>query len=150
LRTDIQTPFHIDFDWWAAQGRNVRRFLIEILGDDEEVPMAEGPMDYIDPDTAEVYELDPLMAKVLIERANRPDYITSATPLTNAVLRALIENLNRPMTPVDMHRRINRTSPEAILRVLHTARLTYGIVPTGGHSAPPAKRSAKEPVPAAS
>jgi hypothetical protein len=140
VRTDTHTPFHIDFDWWTARGRNPRRFLAEIAGEDEASPSSSEPVDYIDPDSAEVHQLDPLMARVLIERANRPDYITSATPLTNAVLRALIENLNRPMTPIQLHRRINRTSPEAILRVLRTARLTYGIVPVEP-PAPAAKRA---------
>jgi hypothetical protein len=128
VRNDTHTPFHIDLAWWASRGRSLRRFLAEILGENEVQPTSE-TIDYIDPDTAEVFAVDSLWARVLTEKAHRPDYITSATPLTNAVLRALIENLNRPMTPIELHRRINRTNPEAILRVMSTARVTYGIVP---------------------
>lgn len=125
---DINTPFNIDLHWWESRGRNLGRFLAEILGKD--YPKTDGePLDYIDPETAEVYQLDPLWATVLVHRAHKPDYITSATPLTNAVLRALIENMNRPMTAVDLYRRISRTSPETVLRVLRTARTQYGIVP---------------------
>jgi hypothetical protein len=145
VRTTIHTQFHIDFDWWASRGRNLRSFLIEILGDAKLAPASTEPVDYIDPATAEVHVVDSLMAKVLLERAHRPDYITSSTPLTNAVLRALIEELNRPMTPVQLHRRINRTSPEAILRVLQTARLTYGIVPVVERAEPATVKPAKAP-----
>jgi hypothetical protein len=129
---DINTPFHIDLGWWDKRGRNLGRFLAEILGEDETEIDGDGPLDYIDPETAEIHRLDPIWVKVLMHRAHRPDYITSATPLTNAVLRALVENLNRPMTSVELYRRINRTSPEVLLRVLRTARMQYGIVPSDG------------------
>lgn len=130
MRTDIHTPFHIDLDWWASRDRNLRRFLAAILEDEDAASEDSTTIDFIDPETAEVHEIDDLWSRVLTERARRPDYITSATPLTNAVLRALIEELNRPMTPIELHRRISRTSPEAILKVLRTARATYGIVPS--------------------
>ena len=129
MRTDIHTPFHIDLEWWASTGRNLRRFLAEILEENDALSKGAAPVDFVDPDTAEVFQIDDLWGRVLIERARRPDYITSATPLTNAVLRSLIEQLNRPMSPIQLHRRISRTSPDAILRVLRTARGTYGIVP---------------------
>jgi hypothetical protein len=137
MRMDTQTPFHIDLGWWSNRGRNLRLFLAAILDDGQANIEPTEPVDYIDPETAEVLRIDDLWARVLIERAQRPDYITSATPLTSAVLRALIENLNRPMTPTQLHRRVSRSSPETILRVLRTAGNTYGIVPVddaGGQS----------------
>src|SRR3990170_3617887 len=121
MRIDTQTPFHIDLTWWSSQGRNLRRFLASILEDDQAQLDPKEPVDFIDPNTAEVFRIDDLWARVLVERAQRPDYITSATPLTNAVLRALVENLNRPMTPTQMHRRVSRSTPDAILKVLRTA-----------------------------
>jgi hypothetical protein len=128
-RVDVHTPFHIDLDWWSTRGRSLRRFLAEIL--DEEEAGAELPeaLDYIDPQTAEVFRLDPLWVRVLVHRARRPDYITADTPLTNALLRAFIENVNRPLSAAGLQRRLGRSSPETILRVLRTARLEYGIVP---------------------
>ena len=45
------------------------------------------------------------------------------------MLRALIENVNRPMTIVELQRRINRGTPESLLRVMPSARAAYGIVP---------------------
>jgi hypothetical protein len=129
-RVDVNTPFHIDLAWWSQRGRSLRRFLAEML-DEEEADLAPAaPLDYIDPQTAEVYQLDPLWVQVLSTRSRRPDYITPTTPLTNAVLRAFIESVNQPLTAVDLCRRLGRSSPETILRVLRTARTEYGIVPT--------------------
>jgi len=129
---DVNTPFHIDLSWWESRGRNLGRFLSEILGDKKPALNGGEPLDYIDPETAEIHQLDPRWVHVLVHRARKPDYITSATPLTNAMLRALIENLNEPMTAVELYRRINRASPDTLLRVLRTARVQYGIVPAPG------------------
>ena len=126
---DVNTPFYIDLSWWETKERNLGRFLAEILGEPEASDLGDEPIDYIDTTTAEVHQLDALWARVLTEKAHRPDYITPTTPLTNAVLRALIENLNRPMTVTQMHRRINRGSPDSLLRMMKTARIHYGIVP---------------------
>lgn len=126
---DYNTRFHIDLGWWEGHGRNLGRFLAEMLGEQEADEAGGEPLDYVDPVTAEVYKLDPLWARVLTDKAHRPDYITPATPLTNAVLRALIENMNRPMTVTQLHRRISRGNPLTLLRLMQTARLQYGIVP---------------------
>jgi hypothetical protein len=139
-RTDIHSLFHIDLDWWQQRGRSLRRFLASILDEDEADLPESAPLDYIDPETAEVYQLDPTWVRVLLERAHRPDYISTTTPLTNAVLRALIENVNRPMSAVELHRRISRGSPETVLRVLATARREYGIVPAGPDAPGPSGR----------
>lgn len=128
-RVDVRTPFHIDVNWWEQHGRSLRRFLAVILDEAETELGPDTPMDYIDPQTAEVYELDPLWVRVLVTKARKPEYITETTPLAGAVLRALVENVNRPMSATDLYRRINRSNPETLLRVLRTARTVYGIVP---------------------
>ncbi|HQZ70228.1 MAG: hypothetical protein ACH37Z_07500 [Anaerolineae bacterium] len=133
LRTDIQTPFHIDLDWWSSHGRSLDRYLREILGGQAaEDGNPAALVDYIDPQTAEVFQLTAMWTQVLTQRAHRADFITSTMPMTNAVLRALIENRNRPMSAVQIHRRINRGSPQALLRVLQSAHQQYGIAPARG------------------
>src|SRR5262245_50608844 len=101
-RVDIHTPFHIDLDWWSDRGRSLRRFLAEITGTEDADLAPATAMDYIDPRTAEVYQLDTLWVQVLTTYAHRPDYITDQTPITTAVLRAFIENVNRPMSALDL------------------------------------------------
>ena len=74
-RVDVQTPFHIDLAWWDQRGRSLRRVLADILGETD-ADLAPGtPLDYIDPQTAEVLQLDPLWVRVLSSAARRPDYI---------------------------------------------------------------------------
>jgi hypothetical protein len=130
--SNVNTPFHIDLNWWSEHGRNLGRFLAEIVGAESDARTSEAPVDFIHPRTGEVRQIDPLWVRVLIERAYQPDYITPSTPLTNALLRALLENVNEPMTPVELHRRLNRSNPATLLRVLKATRSEYGIVPVEG------------------
>ena len=126
----VQTPFHIDLDWWSSQGRSLDRYLLEILGgQNDQMDGADALVDYIDPQTAEVFPLTALWVQVLTQRAHRADFITSTMPMTNAVLRALIENRNQPMSAVQIHRRINRGSPQTLFRVLQGAHRQYGVAP---------------------
>jgi len=145
---DIHTPFHIDFGWWSSRQRNLGRFLATILGEDDAATDGGEPIDVIDPLTAEVFQVDRLWARVVVERAVQPDYITPATPMANAVLRALIAGINRPMSALELHRRIDRGSPETVLKVLRAARIQYGIVPlaeAGSEAEATASARAKAP-----
>lgn len=128
-RTTTQTPFHIDLGWWTGRGQNLSRFLAAMLAPGTEVTAASEPLDFIDPVTAEVRSLDPVWVQVLLTRAHQPDFITDNTPITNAIFRALVENVNQPMSAIDLQHRLGRSTPETILNVLRTVRLEYGIVP---------------------
>lgn len=132
---NANTRFHIDLDWWKGHGRDLRSHLVEILGSDPDGQASAGAtLDYVDPVTAEVRQLDALWVKVLNERAGRADYILPTLPVLAAVFRALVESTNTPLSVAELHRRIGRGTPETLLRVLGTARSTYGIVPVAdGH-----------------
>lgn len=136
LQADVNTPFAIDIEWWQHHNRRLERLLADILGEDHPEAADGPPLDYIDPDTAEVHQVPPLWARVLIERASQPDYLSSSIPLATAIVRTLIANLNRPMTATQIYRRVNRTSPETILRLLRAAEDEYGIVPVAADSRP--------------
>lgn len=128
---NANTRFHIDLDWWKGQSRDLGTHLLEILGGEEAAQgTAQGAtLDFIDPVTAEVRQLDALWVRVLNERAGKPDYIVPTLPVMAAIFRALVESTNMPMSVTELHRRIGRGSPEMLLRVLGTARDTYGIFP---------------------
>ncbi len=132
-RPDINTPFHIDLEWFERNGRNLRSELYDALCEEcralypslSEVPM----VDRIDPQTGEVTKVDALWECVANQCGTRPGYITPAMPLTTAIFRALLANGNRPMTPEQLHRRIGKSSPNSILRVLMGGEVVNGILP---------------------
>jgi len=131
-RPTLNTAFHIDFDWWAEAKRDLRLYLHQHLCPDcRDVftsHLGSETVDWIDPETAEVKAVDGLWHALRTHCSSRPDYITDATPLTDAVFRTFLANGNEPLTPVELGSTLNRR-PNVILRVLGTERVYDGIRP---------------------
>jgi hypothetical protein len=129
----IETRFHIDPGWWERMGRDFRVYLHGALcpACREELSPTNSNLrevDYVDPQTAEVRRINELWARLLSHCSQQPDYVEPNTPLTAAIFRTLLASGNRPMSPKELHRRIGKSDPRTILRIL-TGRTHYGILP---------------------
>lgn len=134
IRPTVETPFHIDWNWFARNDIDGEQVLRDQLTPDVRQEFEQGKeiedVDWIDPDTGEVFRVDSLREAILSECQWKPNYITESTPLITAVFRALLANNNRPTTPVELAQRLGRSTPETILNVLSRGGVKYGIVPT--------------------
>jgi hypothetical protein len=126
----LDTKFHIDFDWWKQNDRQLRVYLHQNLCDAcrELYPTHRGSkaVDWIDPDTAEVHPVDGLWQALRTHCSLEPDYIAISTPLTNAVFRVFLANGNVPLTPAELSERVGRPA-ELILKSLARRRVYDGI-----------------------
>lgn len=134
IRPTVETPFHIDWDWFERNDVNEEQVMRDQLTPDVRQEFEEGKVieevDWIDPDTGEVFRVDSLREAILSDCQWKPGYITQSTPLITAVFRALLANNNRPMTPVELTQRLGRSTPQTILNILTRGGIKYGIVPT--------------------
>ncbi len=132
IKPTLNTKFHIDFDWWEQHHRQLRVYLHQNLcpACRELYPSHRGSrvVDWIDPDTAEVYPVDGLWQALRTHCSLEESYITPATPLTNAVFRVFLANGNVPLTPVELGEQIGRSS-DRILKTLARRRIYDGIKP---------------------
>lgn len=135
LRPDINTKFHIDYDWWAKQTRNVRVLIREQLcakcSDRLGSGIDMGDIDWVDPDTGEISIVDGLTYSLRECCSQREDYVTRNTPLATSFFRLFIANGNTPLSAVELHEMVGRSDPRAILSVLlgKQVRTHYGIKP---------------------
>ena len=131
IKPTLDTKFHIDYEWWEREGRELRVYLLSHLepeqreffavrGDSEEI-------DWIDPVTAEVKKVDALQ-RALKEASHKPDFVTPHTSLVDAVFRVFLANNNTPLTPVELGELIGR-QPTTILRTLAGQTVYKGIRP---------------------
>lgn len=132
-RPTVETKFHIEPAWWEHIGRDFRLYLHGALCSacqKELSPTADSleSVDYVDPQTGEVRRLNELWARLLSHCSRQAEYVELNTPLTTAIFRTLLASGNRPMTPKELHRRIGKSDPHTILRIL-AGRTHYGIVP---------------------
>ena len=133
VKPTLQTPFHIDFEWWQENDREWRVHLRSLLSeealerfasiiDDNEL------VDWVDPETAEVHQVDGLQHVVITYTAQQENFLESRTALVEAIFRLLLKNGNTPMTIQELGDELGR-DPKQILRMLSGSRVYRGIRP---------------------
>ena len=132
VKPTLDTKFHIDFDWWEEQGRNLRVYLQSQLCPQcraEYADRAPEEIDWVSLDTGEVRQVDILWHVIRTHCSQQPDYITERTPLTTAIFRIFVANDNTPLTPSGLHQLLRRKSPTLILRTIGGRQVYMGIRP---------------------
>ena len=132
LKPSIRTPFKIDFDWWVQNDRDWHVYMRSLLCPEHQLSFSEVQedtlIDWIDPLTAEVKEVDGIQNALMSHCALQPDFVNPQTAMVEAVFRVLLANGNQPMSPADLSQKLNRPA-EIILRTLTGPRIYRGLRP---------------------
>ena len=132
LKPTIKTPFHIDFDWWKKNERDWHVFLRSLLCPEHQEAFAEieegGMIDWIDPKTAEVKQVDGIQNALMSHCALLPGFSDSHTAMVEAVFRIFLVNGNIPMSADDLSKRLERPA-DTILRTISGPRVYRGLRP---------------------
>jgi hypothetical protein len=133
IKPTLKTKFHIDFIWWQKQGRNFRRYLLEhVCNECKDIVEAEPEgqtIDWVDPETAQVFTIDWLWYIIHTNCSQQPDFIPPELPLVASVFRLFIANNNTPLTPVEIHQELQKKDATIILRTLGGRTVYKGIRP---------------------
>jgi hypothetical protein len=131
VKPTINTPFHIDFEWWQQNDREWRVHLRSCLPPEYQQAFADTDteeVDWVDPETAEVQRVDGLQHTLINYAATTPDFITNRTTLVESIFRVLLANGNTPLTPTELGDRLSRP-PMTILKTISGVRVYKGIRP---------------------
>lgn len=132
IKPKVTSPFKIDFDWWKKHDRDWRVYLRNFLCEEHQTMFEnlenDEVIDWIDPKTAEVTQVDGLLHIIVKHCAKEDDFLTSKTALVDSVFRVLLSNGNRPMTPEELGEILNRP-PSTLLQTLSGFRVYKGIRP---------------------
>jgi len=132
IKPTLQTPFHIDFEWWRANDNNWHIALQSLLCPEHQEAFAnlpEGQMiDWVDPESAEVRQLDGRQNTLISHCAKQPGFLDEHTALVDAIFRLLLANGNMPMSAEELGTRLNRP-PGTILKTITGSRVYKGLKP---------------------
>lgn len=132
VKPTLDTLFHIEYSWWERGGEDLRTYLISHLPLEQRERLSQNSenqvVDYIDPDTGEVFELDEL-GLLLQQAAKDPDFINPHTSLVDSIFRVFLANGNTPQSSRDLAERISRPA-SLILKTLSGGRVYKGLRPT--------------------
>ncbi len=132
VKPTINTPFRIDFDWWKKHDRDWRVYLRSFLCPEHQETyetLEDGEfIDWIDPETAEVTQVDGLQHILITHCAKQEDFLTSKTAVVEAVFRIFLSNGNKALTPEQLAEKVNRPA-KTILKTFSGFRVYKGIRP---------------------
>ena len=135
VKPTLQTPFHIDFNWWSQIDNNWRVYLQSYLCPDHQQAFKDFQgdisVDWVDPETAEVQQVDGLQHILITHCAKEPGFMTDRTTMVAAIFRIFLANGNEPMTPVEMGEKLGRP-PALILKLLSGGQVYRGLRPLSG------------------
>lgn len=132
VKPSLNTPFHIDFDWWKEHDSNWRVFLANCLCPDHSKVFSDNPntevtIDWVDPETAEIKQVDGLLSIIMDHCAKEEGYFANQT-LVNAVFRVFLSNGNSPLSSIELSDKIDKQA-ETILRTLSSVTVYKGLRP---------------------
>ena len=132
VKPTLQTHFHIDFDWWANNDRDWRVYLRSYLCPQHQQAFAEmntdAQVDWVDPETAEVQQVDGLQHVLITHCAKEPGFVTEQSAIVDGIFRMFLANGNTPLTPVELSEKLGRP-PLTILKLLSGTRVYKGLRP---------------------
>lgn len=131
VKPTLNTKFHIDYDWWERSRDDLRIYMLSHLPSDVRDRMTQAEddqvVDYVDADTGEVFQLDP-MQMAIQQAAKDPNFINPQTSLVDSVFRVFLKYNNTPMSPKQLAEETSRPAP-TILKTLSGQRIYKGIRP---------------------
>ncbi|MBN1303583.1 MAG: hypothetical protein JXA13_04045 [Anaerolineales bacterium] len=132
IKPTLETPFHIDFDWWKFNDRDWRVYMRSLLCSEHQEALAEiqddQKVDWIDPVTAEVKLVDGVQHILMSHCARQPEFLTQQTALVEAIFRMFLTNGNTPMNSQELGARLKRPA-ETILKTISGPRVYRGLRP---------------------
>lgn len=132
IKPKLNSPFNIDFDWWKNNDRDWRVYLRSFLCEDHQKMFenldSNEVIDWIDPKTAEVKQVDGLQHILITHCAQDVEFVSQNMALVDSVFRIFLSNGNEPLTPEELGDILHR-QPEMILRTFSGLRVYKGIRP---------------------
>lgn len=132
VKPGLTTSYHIDFDWWKDHDSNWRVFLFSYLCPEHQAAFSGNVtnvmIDWIDPETAEIHQVDGLQSTLMNHCAKLDGFYTEQTALVDAIFRVFLSNGNAPLTPIELSDRIGKPA-ETILRTISGQNVYRGIRP---------------------
>jgi hypothetical protein len=132
IKPKLTSPFQIDFEWWKRNDRDWRVYLRSFLCEEHQ-RMFENVdndeiIDWVDPKTAEIKQVDGLQHVLISHCAKQENFLTRNMALVDAVFRVFLSNGNKPLTPQELGELLNRPA-DTILRTFSGLRVYKGIRP---------------------
>ncbi|PJF40637.1 MAG: hypothetical protein D6737_00720 [Chloroflexi bacterium] len=131
IKPSLETQFHIDYTWWERSQEDLSIYLLSHLPPEQRDQLSgydsSKLIDYVDPETGEVHQLDNLgyAIRMIIQNS---EFINEHTALVDAIFRVFLVNGNKPLTPNELGEYLGKPA-STILKTLSGGRVYKGLRP---------------------
>jgi len=119
IKPTLDSPFHIDFEWWKQNDNDWRVFLVDYLCTEHKEVFqntnTEKLIDWVDTETGEVHSLDGIQHTLIAHCAKEPGFVSKNTALVDAVFRIFLAKENKPLSPNELSVLINQPASKILL-----------------------------------
>lgn len=133
VKPTLDTKFHIDFAWWQKQRQSLGAYLQSHLCPDakalHERDAQNQTFDWVNAETGEVFQVDLLWYIIQTHCTQQSNFIEENIPLTRSIFRLFVANDNTPLTPLEIHAKLQKKTPDLILRTIGGHQVYEGIRP---------------------
>lgn len=131
IKPTVDTKYHIDYSWWERSGEDLRTYLLSHLLPEQRERLTqthdERVIDFIDPDTGEVFRVDELRLAIQLA-AKDANFITPQTSVVDSIFRVFLANGNVPLSATELAEIIGKPAA-LILKTVSGSRIYKGIRP---------------------
>ena len=121
VKPTVDTPFHIDFDWWQETDSNWRIFLFNFLCEKHQEVFSDKndsfKIDAVDPETAEVHLVDGFLHTLMSHCAKTENFMPDNLPLIGRIFRIFLANGNEPLTPHQLSEIVNKPARTILVTI---------------------------------
>lgn len=121
VKPTVDTPFHIDFDWWQETDSNWHIFLLNLLCEKHQEVFSDKSdslkIDAVNPQTAEVHPVDGFLHTLMNHCAKMGDFIPDNLPLIGRIFRIFLANGNEPLTPQQLSDMVNKPARTILVTI---------------------------------
>jgi hypothetical protein len=132
VKPGLETPFHIDFEWWKNHDSNWRVFLHSCLCPEHQMAFSntdeDSWIDWVDTQTGSVKQIDGLQNILISHCAKQEGFITPNTTMVDAVFRSLLASGNETLNSLELSEIIQKPA-NTILRTLTGGTVYRGVRP---------------------
>ncbi len=132
VKPTLNTPFHIDFDWWKNHDHNWRIYLHSFLCEEHQAlysnEESSSSIDWVDPATAEVLVVDGMQHALMHHCVKQSDFLSQHTTIVDTIFGIFLSNGNKPLSPEQLSS-ITGKAALTILRTFSGPQVYRGIRP---------------------
>lgn len=132
VKPTLDTPFHIDYTWWASGEHDLRIELLKHMCPEHHAMykhQSRDMVDWVDWETGEVRRVDGAHYAISKHCSQQPGFVTQGGTLLEMIFRVFLSNGNQPLSAREISALIGQPAEQVLSVITQLGNKYKGIRP---------------------